>query len=210
MIHTPYYQEKDPGKAIAFIRRYPFAMLMAVDANAMPVATQVPFLISEKEGSYYLRAHIMKGTDHYRALLENNQVLVVFTGPHAYVSASWYQQPQQASTWNYMTAHVKGKLRFLGEDALLEMLDELTSLFENNTDSPSLFASLPTDYIHRLSKAIIGFEIPIDTIDFITKLSQNRDRQSYENIVRRLAMGDADAQALSREMQTREKQIFSI
>lgn len=210
MYSLPHYQEKDPEKALAFIRQYPFGMLMAVDAHAQPVATQLPFLIREKKGLLYLSAHIMKGTDHHQALLQNNQVLVVFTGPHSYVSASWYSQQHQASTWNYMSVHVKGELQFLDEAGLLGMLDELTSHFENNQASPSLYASLSSEYINRLSKAIVGFEVSIHSIDFIAKLSQNRDQASYENIIHHLSMGDADAQAVSKEMQVRKDQLFPL
>lgn len=210
MYSLPHYQEKDPEKALAFIRKYPFAMLMAVDTHAQPVATQLPFLVREKDGQLYLFAHIMKGTDHHQALLQNNQVMVVFTGPHSYVSASWYSQQHQASTWNYMSVHVKGDLHFLDEASLLDMLDELTSRFENNQASPSLYASLSSEYINRLSKAIVGFEISIHSIDFIAKLSQNRDQVSYENIIHHLSMGDADAQAVSKEMQIRKDQLFPL
>lgn len=192
------------------MRQYPFGMLMAVDSDAKPVATQLPFLIKERDGKWYLCAHIMKGTDHHQALLQHNEVLVVFTGPHSYVSASWYSQQQQASTWNYMSVHVRGALRFLDETGLLAMLDELTAHFENDPASPSLYAKLSREYISRLTKAIVAFEIPIQSIDFIAKLSQNRDRESYENIIQQLAKGDADAKAVSKEMLARKDQLFPL
>lgn len=210
MYSLPHYLEKDLAKAIAFMRQYPFGMLMAVDSNAKPVATQLPFLLQEREGQWFLCAHIMKGTDHHQALLQNGEVLVVFTGPHSYVSASWYNQQQQASTWNYMSVHVRGKFRFLDETDLLDMLDELTAHFENDPASPSLYKNLPTEYVNRLAKAIVAFEISMDSIDFIAKLSQNRDQLSYENIIQHLAKGDADAQAISKEMLARKDQLFPI
>jgi transcriptional regulator len=210
MYSLPHYQEKDREKALFFIRQYPFGMLMAVDSNAKPVATQLPFLLKEREGKWFLCAHIMKGTDHHQALLQHNEVLVVFTGPHSYVSASWYSRQQQASTWNYMSVHARGELRFLDETDLLDMLEELTTHFEKNPDSPSSYKNLPDEYINRLTKAIVAFEIPIQSIDFIAKLSQNRDQVSYENIIQQLAKGDADAQAISKEMLARKDQLFPL
>lgn len=192
------------------MRQYPFGMLMAVDSDGKPVATQLPFLIKEREGQWNLCAHIMKGTDHHQALQQHNEVLVVFTGPHSYVSASWYSRQQQASTWNYMSVHVRGAIRFLDETGLLAMLDELTAHFENNPASPSLYSKLSGEYISRLTKAIVAFEIPIQSIDFIAKLSQNRDRESYENIIQQLAKGDADAKAVSTEMLARKDQLFPL
>ena len=87
--------------------------------NQIPVATQVPLLIHEKEGKIYLKGHIMRNTDHHKAFQSNQNALCVFTGPHTYVSASWYSNPQTASTWNYISVHVKGNIRFLDEAHLI-------------------------------------------------------------------------------------------
>ena len=129
MYNLPYYKEKDAALVLAFMKEHPFAMLMGVDAENKPVATQIPFLFVEKEGHLYLRGHIMKGNDHHKAFMDNNQVLAVFTGPHTYVSASWYENNKQASTWNYMAVHAKGELTFLDDAGLLVMLEELTANF---------------------------------------------------------------------------------
>ena len=95
------------------------------DADNNPVATQVPVFIDEKEDKLFLSGHIMRNTDHHKAFEQNPNVLAVFTGPHTYVSASWYSDKQQASTWNYMSVHAKGKLKFLEEQALLDVLKRL-------------------------------------------------------------------------------------
>lgn len=183
-------------------------MLMGVDADQKPVATQIPFLFVEREGQLYLRGHIMKGNDHHKALENNKHVLAVFTGPHTYVSASWYSNRQQASTWNYMSVHAQGELCFLGDKELLETLDDTTSYYENDPLSPSLYKELPEDYVMRLTKAIVAFEIKVTSLDHVFKLSQNRDKQSFENILDKLQGGDADAQAVAAEMHKRKDQLF--
>lgn len=210
MYNLPHYKEKDPAMVLGFMKQHSFATLMCVDAMQRPVATQIPFLFTERDGQLYLRGHIMKGTDHHKALEQNQQVLVLFTGPHAYVSASWYENKQQqtASTWNYMSVHAHGTLRFLSDAELLQVLDDTTSFYENDPSSPSLYKEMSPEYVQRMAKAIVAFEIKVDTLEHVFKLSQNRDQQSYENILAKLEAGDPDAQAMAKEMRKRKDQLF--
>jgi transcriptional regulator len=134
----------------------------------------------------------------------------VFTGPHTYVSATWYDNPHQASTWNYMSVHAKGTLRFTDEKGLEELLRKLTLHFEkNNIQSSTVFDNLPADYRQRLLKAIIAFEIEVTAIDNVFKLSQNRDKKSYHNIISKLKEeGDKDAGAMADIMKARIEKVF--
>src|SRR5688572_5115819 len=127
MYNLPYFKEKNNHVILDFVQQHPFAFLAGCNENNLPVATQVPMLIEEKDGKLYLVGHLMKNTDHHKAFAKNNNVLCVFTGPHTYVSARWYSNPSQASTWNYMSVHIKGELRFLDEYKLEEILQK-TSL----------------------------------------------------------------------------------
>ncbi|MEN9686204.1 MAG: hypothetical protein RLZZ28_1990 [Bacteroidota bacterium] len=208
MYNLPHYKEKDAAVVIDFMKQHPFGMLVGVDVHNKPVATQVPFLFVEKEGELYLQAHIMRGNDHHLAFAHNSHVLALFTGPHTYVSASWYENKQQGSTWNYMTVQAKGTISFLEEPALLDILDRLTSYYENNPASPSLYKELPEEYITRLSKAIVGIEIKVTAIEHVFKLSQNRDKKSYENIIAQLEQSHAGAAAIAAEMKKRKNQLF--
>ncbi|MES2004170.1 MAG: FMN-binding negative transcriptional regulator [Bacteroidota bacterium] len=208
MYNLPYYKEKDPALVLQFMKQHSFAMLIGVDAEQKPVATQIPFLFVEREGQLYLQGHIMKGNDHHKGLEQNQNVLVVFTGPHTYVSASLYTNQKQASTWNYMSVHAKGELSFLQDAALLKMLDDTTSFYENNPSSPSLYKELPEEYVMRLTKAIVAFEIKVTSLDHVFKLSQNRDKQSFENIVAKLETGDYESKAVAEEMNKRKDQFF--
>ncbi len=181
------------------MKAHPFVMLIA-KGEEYPVATQVPVLFAEKDGKLILRAHIMRKTDHHLALEKDNNVLVVFSGAHTYVSASWYANQKQGSTWNYRSVHAQGKLRFTGPDELLQLLTDLTNTFENNPDSPSLVKHLPDDYMSSLMKAIVGIEIEITDIQHVFKLSQNRDKESFENIISELEKGTADSRAIAENM----------
>lgn len=190
------------------MRQHPFVMLMGCDAGNRPVATQVPLLISEKDDRLIFRGHLMRQTDHHRAFMHNPHVLALFTGPHTYVSASWYANPHQGSTWNYITVQAKGELRFLEEADLREILRETTTHFENGPHTPGAYDQLPEEYIQRLIKAIAGFEIVVTDIDNVFKLSQNRDEASYHRIIEELKKGSADARQIAREMEARTSQLF--
>lgn len=187
---------------------HPFVMLVGADAEGKPVATQVPLLIMEKEGQLIFRGHIMRQTDHHKAFVQNPHVLAIFTGPHSYVSASWYENPQQGGTWNYISVQAKGTVEFLEEGELRGILRNTTSHFENDPHSPAAYEKLPEEYIQKLIKAIVGIEITVTAIDNVFKLSQNRDEASYHHIIGKLQGGDADAQKIASEMETRTSQLF--
>lgn len=207
MYNIPYFKESDEQTIKQFIQQHPFAMLIGCAGN-MPVATQVPLLYEEREGRTFLQGHIMRSTDHYKAFEKNNEVLCVFTGNHTYVSASWYTDPQTASTWNYMSVHAKGKIQFLPEEDLIRILQQTTAHFENKAASPASFEKLSPEYVHRLAKAIIGFEIEVTTVENVFKLSQNRDEESYHNIISELHKGNAGSRAIATEMETRHSRLF--
>ena len=210
MYNLPYFKEKDQQVVLDFIHQHPFAFITGCDENNKPVATQIPVFIEERENKLFMTGHMMRNTDHHKAFEINSSVLCVFTGHHTYVSASWYTNPHEASTWNYMSVHVKGKLRFLDEQGLIDVLKKTTLHFEDgNTSSPTIFDNLSSDYTARLMKAIIAFEVEVESIDNVFKLSQNRNKESYGNIIEKLETQDADAKTIAEEMKKREDQLFN-
>ncbi|MBD0368530.1 MAG: FMN-binding negative transcriptional regulator [Flavisolibacter sp.] len=207
MYHLPYFKEQNPEVVKQFIRQHPFAMLIVCNQNR-PVATQVPLLLEEENNRMLLKGHIMKNTDHHKAMLQNNKVLCVFTGPSTYVSARWYTQPQTASTWNYMSVHARGTLSFTDEAGLRMILEKTTAHFEQDPASPASFQHLPEEYVDKLVQSIAGFSIEIETIENVFKLSQNRDAASFENIIQQLRKGNEAAQCIAWEMEIRKAQLF--
>ena len=209
MYDLPYHKAKNEDDIKEFISRYPFAFLTGCDSENKPVATQVPVFIEEKDGRKILRGHIMKNTDHHITFLRNAYVLVVFTGHHTYVSGTWYSNPYTPSTWNFMSVHVKGVIRFLDDSALIDVLRMTTLHFENNnSQSTTIYDNLPSDYTQRLMKAIVAFEIEVKEIDTVFKLSQDRDLTSYHNIIRKLKEQDESGRAIAAEMEKREREVF--
>jgi transcriptional regulator len=209
MYNLPYFKENDKEVVLRFIHEHPFAFIAGCDESNKPVATQIPVFIEEKEGRLYLTGHMMRNTDHHKAFKANPAVLCVFTGPHTYVSATLYSDPHQASTWNYMSVHVKGSMRFLDEEGLIKVLKKTSLHFENNNpDSTTAFDNLPEAYRSPLLKAIVAFEVEVTEIDNVFKLSQNRDKESYHNIMQHLSAQNSEAAAVAGEMDKRAADLF--
>jgi transcriptional regulator len=209
MYDLPYHKEEDENEIKKFISRYPFAFITGCDSENKPVATQIPVFIEEKNGVKILRGHIMKNTDHHKAFIANENVLVLFTGHHTYVSGSWYSNPFQPSTWNYMSVHAKGIISFLDDAALIDILRLTTLHFENQDgQSATIYDNLPAEYTQRLMKAITAFQIEVTEMDTVFKLSQDRDLKSYQNIINKLKVQNESGQVIAAEMEKRTKLVF--
>jgi transcriptional regulator len=210
MYNYPHYKEQDKSKVIEFMRNHPFITLIGCDKDGRIEATQVPVFVEEKEQKLFISGHIAKKSDHHKAFEENPNVLAIFTGAHTYVSGSWYTgNPQQASTWNYISVHARGQIKFLDEAALIEMLKKLSLHFESyNIASSTVYDNLPVDYREKLTKAIIAFEVEVTEMDNVFKLSQNRDEKSYDNIVVQLKQQEGDAKEIGELMEKRKSKVF--
>jgi transcriptional regulator len=210
MYNLPYFKEEDQEVVLKFMRDHPFVFLTGVNEENKPVATQVPVFIDDKEGKLFLTGHIMRNTDHHKAFEQNPNVLAVFTGPHVYVSGTWYSNPQQASTWNYMSVHARGIISFGNEEDLIAILKRLTLHYENNNPaSTTIFDNLPSEYTGPLLKAIVAFEVEITSVENVFKLSQNRDEESFNNIMTKLNEQGSDGKFIAGEMKKIQQQLFA-
>lgn len=203
------YKDKDPDAVSGFVETHPFAVISGCDSQYNPVATQVPVFLEKEDDQWIVRGHMIKGSDHHRAFVENPKVILIFPGAHTYVSASWYEDPAKASTWNYMSAQVRGQIRFLEVDGLKRILQKTSLHFENNkVESPTVFENLPENYTDRLLQYIVAFEVEVMDMNHIFKLSQGQDRGSYERIIEELKKGDFNARTIAGEMEKRKKDLF--
>ena len=209
MYDLPHHKEKDHEEIIQFMKDHSFVFLTGSDGANKPVATQIPVFMDEKEGKYFLTGHIMRNTDHHKAFEQNKNVLVVFTSPHTYVSATWYANPSVGSTWNYMSVHAKGTIRFGDTNELIFILKRLSLHYENNNRASStVFDNLPAEYTERMMKAIVPFEIEINDLQHVFKLSQDRDEKSYDNIIQQLKQKDGGAKTIAAIMEKRKSKVF--
>ncbi len=204
MYDIPYFKAGHPDEVLAYMRAHPFALICGADREGMPAATQVPFLFEQRDERLFLQGHFMKKQDHTRAFCQNPNALVIFSGAHTYVSASWYENKKTASTWNYQSVQAAGVIQFQNEDFLRQLLTRLTDAFEA-PDSPSLVKHMDPGYVQQMMQAIVAFEVEVLSIRHVFKLSQNRDRKSQENIISRLNNLDADAREIARAMKKNYK-----
>ena len=162
--------------------------------------THIPFVLSANEGqSGVLYAHMAKANPQWKTL-ENQQVMVIFSGPHAYISPTWYAKPPNVPTWNYAGVQAYGHVQLLSKTELLESLTALTKTFEpalhTNTDT------MPASYIDKLSAGIVGFKIEVSRWDAQMKLGQNRSKLDQAQIYKELLNStNLDANQLASYMQ---------
>ena len=200
MYDIAYFKAKDHQAVIDFMQANPFVTICGVDLNGLPIAAQIPILIKEQEGKLTLSGHLMRKQDHTIAFEKNPSVLVIFSAPSAFVSASWYASPGQASTWNYQTVHAIGKMVLQDEKHLYDLLVGLTEKFEQDLNAPSQVKNLDPLYMHQNMKAIVSFDIEVAELKNVFKLSQNRDSVSFQNIQNELNKGDAACQYMAAVM----------
>lgn len=202
MYKFSYYTEQDQQKVLEFIKENPFAFITGIGEN-FPVATQIPLAIKVEGDKILLEGHIMRKTDHHLAFEKNNNVLVLFTGPHCFVSATWYTDKRMGSTWNYMTVQAKGKMSFMNEEGTRNAVKAVSDKYVG-TDTSSAFDNLPKEYIDQMVKAIVGFTIEVESVENTFKLSQNRDKDSQKNIIAQLRKRtDGNSLAIADEMEKR-------
>ena len=202
MYNISYFKEKDKQEIIAFMKENAFAMVTGMGEN-YPVATQLPLEIEETDRQIFLKGHLMRKTDHHLAFEKNSNVLVLFTGPHCYVSAAWYNDPHTASTWNYMTVHARGTITFTDEDGTYNAVKAVTNKYEG-TETKAAFNNMPQEYVQPLLKAIVGFSIEVEKIENVFKLSQNKTREEQQNIITHLTKRNKkDDLLIAAEMQKR-------
>lgn len=200
MYKLPYFTETDEEKVFEFMQKTTFSLITGI-YQGRPVATHVPLEVKRKNGKVILTGHIMKGTGHHKAFAENEKVLVIFSGPHCYVSASWYVKKNVASTWNYMDVHAIGNIRLVGEEETKKIIRNITNKYENE-DSESAFNKLPEEYVDSLLKAIAGFHIEVESIENVFKLSQNHDEVTRKQIIENLRKtNDYFAGEIAKEME---------
>jgi len=210
MYDYPHYKENDVHKVIAFMKKNPFAMIIGSRKNGRLEATQIPLLVEEKEGKIFLQGHMARKSDHHQALMENPDALIIFTGAHTYVSATWYTtNPKMGSTWNYIAIHARGKVKWMSESGLKEMMQRLSLHFEKGDQSSStVYNNLPDEYTSKMIKAIDGFCVEVTELDNVHKLSQNRDEISYDNIVTELNKQTGDAKEIAELMKAGRNKVF--
>jgi transcriptional regulator len=176
-----HFRIRDNATAVSFIRANPFAILVSNTDNG-PFATHVPVVIRENADQVTLRGHVAKANPHWRHLEQQSLCLVIFHGPHSYISPTNYVTQENVPTWNYSAVHVYGNARlFSAHEDLLAMLHDLIPTFE--AAYLDQWNSLTEAYRIRMLNHIVGFEIAVSKIEGKLKLSQNRTPEEQQNVI---------------------------
>jgi len=174
------------------MQAHPFAVLIGAN-NHIPSAAQIPLQVKIIDDEIKLIGHVMRKTDHHLAFSANENVLALFQGAHAYVSASVYENPASASTWNYSSVQARGTVKLLDDAGTRKAIEYLTNQYEAK-HSPAAFHQMSEEYIGHHLKAIVGVEITVTELEGVFKLSQNHSASNKENIIDYLSQSD-DVQA---------------
>jgi transcriptional regulator len=178
------YKNENQEAITAFLKENSFGILIN-QTNGKLWATHIPLELSiNSEGKTILEGHISKENPQWQGFTENDQILAVFSGPHSYISPSWYDH-ENVPTWNYIAVHVYGKIKIIGGDAVIESLKRLVDKYEQNSENPVRIEDLSEKTMMQ-SRGIVAFEIEIEEIQAQQKMSQNRDAKNYQNIISEL------------------------
>ncbi|SCY42992.1 FMN-binding negative transcriptional regulator [Flavobacterium caeni] len=193
------YQNTDRADVENFVKNNSFAILVNQTAGKL-WATHLPLeLETDANGHEVLRGHLAKANPQWKGFAENDQVLAIFSGAHAYVSSSWYDF-EEVPTWNYSAVHVYGTIRTIDGDELLAHLTRLVDKYETASEHPVSVAGFSKKTMAQV-RGVVGFEIKIDDIQAIRKLSQNRDAKNFKTIITELEKtGSPDAVAVAQDM----------
>ena len=201
----PVFTEARPEVLVAHIEEHNFGLLVSHGAEGL-VASHIPFLVERDGERLRLLGHLARQNPQTDDLGRGGEVLVIFSGPHAYISPRWYHDGPAVPTWNYVDVHAYGLVRPIEDgDWLRRLLCRLSDQHEAGSPAPWRMEDLPDTYLAGMIKGIIGFEIAVERLEGKYKLSQNRPAVDRPRIITALECGaDADAQAVARLMRSRE------
>ena len=199
-MYTPeIYKNENQEEIKKFLQENSFGILIN-QTNGKLWATHIPLELDTNEnGATILSGHISKENPQWNGFIDNDQVLAVFSGPHSYISSSWYDH-ENVPTWNYIAVHVYGKIKIIEGETVIESLKKLVDKYEQKSENPVRIEDL-SQKIMLQSRGIVAFEIEITEIQATRKMSQNRDEKNYQNIISELEKANTNQSvAVANEM----------
>jgi transcriptional regulator len=201
MYIPPAFHVENADKLAAFMQRHSFATLITHD-GAAPFASHLPVLLRPGEGPKgTLVSHMARANPQWQHFASGAEALVVFQGPHGYISPSWYETKLAVPTWNYAVVHAYGRPKIIDDhERIVSLLEETISRYEGGYEQP-WSGDLPLEFRDKLVQAIVAFEIPLSRIEGKFKLGQNRSAADLQGVFDALsASEDQETRALARMM----------
>lgn len=165
---------------IAFMKQFSFATIVTSKDN-IPIATHLPFLVSIKDDNIVLVSHFAKANEQWKDI-ENDNILVIFSEPHAYISPKHYDKELNVPTWNYISIHAYGQGKLITEtEKVFKVLENTIDNYE--TAYKQQWNEFPSEYKLKLVNGIVAFEIIVKDLQAKKKLSQNRTKTEKEKII---------------------------
>jgi transcriptional regulator len=193
------FAESDTARLHDFIRQHSFGVLASQGEGGL-IASHLPLLLDADAGPHgHLLGHMARANPQWRDL--RGEVMAIFSGPHAYVSPSWYEEGGTVPTWNYVAVHAYGTLQLVEErDSLLDILRRSVLTYESPRPEPWTFDE-SASHVGKMLGAIVGFRIAITRLEGKWKLSQNHSEERRHKVIRAMeARSDPDSQAIARMM----------
>lgn len=193
-------RQEDRAATLAFMRANPFGILVS-NVDGVPFASHLPFLVDEAGDQIIVRGHMARANAHWKSMKEGEESLVIFHGPHAYISPSLYELQESVPTWNYAAVHVYGEPNlFSDEEGLKETLHQMINTFESSYMAQ--WSELSEQYQSRMMKHIVGFEIKAKSLEAKFKLSQNRTKGEQARVMQALSQSkDSNISGVAELMQ---------
>jgi len=203
-----HFDEKRLDVLHALVRRHPFGLLVTQTTDG-PSANGIPFILDADgaAGLGTLRGHVARAHPVWREAATDVPSLVVFQGPDAYVSPSWYPSKAEhgkvVPTWNYVMVQARGRLRAIDDPAwLLQLVTRLTERHETPRSAPWAVSDAPADYVQTMLRAIVGIELELTSLSGKWKVTQNRPAADRAGVVDGLKrVGDDAAMALAAQVE---------
>ncbi|SOC25140.1 PaiB family negative transcriptional regulator [Ureibacillus xyleni] len=184
MFIPKYFQVTDFDEISEFIRMNSFGTIVTTE-NGKPIATHIPMDLIKNGDDDYIAGHMAYANPQWKTFgAGQDSTLVMFQGPHAYISSSWYNH-ENVPTWNYQSVHVYGTASVMSEQELEDYLTLLLKKYESHRENPVLWEKLSSETKKQI-KGTIGFKIKIEEVQASYKLSQNRNEEDYHNIIKKL------------------------
>jgi len=196
MYSPPYNRLQDRAQLVAFMRQHNFPVLVTGSGGSLR-ASHLPALVQEEGGELALDMHMARANEQWRHF-DDTEALVIFSGPHAYISPRWYEDTERVPTWNYAAVHAYGVPQLV-EDRAAKHASQRRLVATLDPQWLPQFDALRGEYVERMLAAIVNFRIPLARLETRWKLSQNRGRREMELIAAALEeSGEAALAALTR------------
>ncbi|TBR43923.1 FMN-binding negative transcriptional regulator [Marinomonas agarivorans] len=202
MFITKNFRQDNIEQLRSLICSYPFATFITHTKDQLEV-NHLPFYLHQSNGKDRLQGHIARANPLWKNLKEQSEVLVIFQGPHCYISPSYYPSKKETGkvvpTWNYVVVQVKGSITFIEDKAWkIDMLNRLTDQHETKQVDPWSVADAPDEYTQRLLHAIVGIEVEVSSMIGKWKVSQNQSEENKQGVINHLSESDeVHAQAMA-------------